>query len=74
MEPGWDGDVELHDSGYCDVGLWTGFGGSGGVGGSICVDGTDHVDSDGGVGGGCFDSDGAEIGGSQLYRSGFRIE
>ena len=43
MEPGWDGDVELHESRYWDVGLCTSVGGSGGVGSSIGEDGTDGV-------------------------------
>ena len=37
MEPGPDGDVELHERGYWDVGFCTGVGGSGGVGGSVAV-------------------------------------
>ena len=39
--------------------IGVGGGGSGGVVRSICVDGTDAVGSEGGVG--CGDSDGAEI-------------
>ena len=35
MEPGWDGDVELHEGGNWDVGLCTGVGGSGGIDGSV---------------------------------------
>ena len=76
MEPGRDKNIELHKGGYRDVGLCTGVGGvgSGGVGGSVGVDGIDGVGS-GGVGGsvgvdgidgvgsgggvGCGDSDGA---------------
>ena len=61
MEPGRNGDIELHKGGYQDVALCTGVGGggSGGVAQSVCVDGTDAVGSGGGVG--CGDSDGAEI-------------
>ena len=43
MEPGQDGDVELHEGRYWDVGLCTSVGGSGGVGSSIDEDGTDNV-------------------------------
>ena len=41
MEPGRDKNIELHKGGYRDVGLCTGVGGvgSGGVGGSVGVDG-----------------------------------
>ena len=42
------------------MGLCTGVGGSGCVGGSVGVDGTDDVGSDGGVDGGCGDSDSVE--------------
>ena len=49
MEPGQDGDVELHEARYWDIGLCTGVGGSGGVGSSVYVDGTGSV----GSGGGC---------------------
>ena len=64
MELGQDEDFELHESRYWDVGLCTDVRGSGGVGGSVCVDGTDGVGSGGSVGGGCGDSHGAgSIGG-----------
>ena len=42
MEPGQDGDVELHEGRYWGVGLFTSVGGSG-VGSSIGEDGTDGV-------------------------------
>ena len=41
MEPGWDGDVELHEGGYWSVGLCAGVGGSGGF--SVDVNGADGV-------------------------------
>ena len=47
MKPERDGDVELHEGGYWDVGLCTDAGGSGGVGSSVGVDGTDGVGSGG---------------------------
>ena len=53
------GDIELHEGRYWDVGLCTGVGGSGAIGGSVGVDGTDSVGSGGGVGGGCSKSNGA---------------
>ena len=43
VESGRDEDVELHDGGYCDVGLYTGVGGRGGVGDSVGMDGTERV-------------------------------
>ena len=57
MEPGRDGNVELHEGKYLDAGLCT-VGGSGGVGVSV-VDGTDGKGSGGGVGSGCGNSDDA---------------
>ena len=45
------GDVELHGVGYWDVSLCTGAGGSGGVGSSVGVNGTDFFDFVGVVGG-----------------------
>ena len=33
MDPGWDGDVELHEGGYWSGSLCAGVGGSGGAGG-----------------------------------------
>ena len=63
MEPGRDGDVEVNEGRYWDVGLCTG------------VDGTDGVGSGGGVGGVCGDSDAeGSIGGSQLCGSGYWAE
>ena len=59
MDPGQDGDIELHEGRYWDVALCTGVGGSGAIGGSVGVDGTDGVGSGGGVGGGCSKSNGA---------------
>ena len=66
-DPGRDGDVELHESGYWDVRLCTGVGDSGGAGASVGVEGADGVGtgSGGGVGSGCGDSDsGGSIGGN----------
>ena len=48
MEPGWDGDVELHEGRYWSVSLCAGVGGSGG--GGVDVDGADDVGSGEGVG------------------------
>ena len=70
MEPGRDGDIEVHKGEYWDVSLSSTVGGgrSSSVGGSVGVDGTDSVGSGGGVGGGCGDSDGAgSIGGSHFW-------
>ena len=70
MEPGQDGDIELHTGEYWDVGLSSGVsGGRGsGAGGSVGVDSTDGLGSGWGVGGGCGDSDGAgSIGGSCFW-------
>ena len=67
MEPGWDGDAELHEGGYWSVNLCAGVDGSGG--GGVGVDGADSVCSGGGVGGavgdGCGDN-GRNVGGSWL--------
>ena len=41
VKPGQDGNVELDEGGYWNVGLSTGVGGSCGVGGKVGVDGTD---------------------------------
>ena len=50
---------------YWDIGLCTGVGGRGDFSSGVGVDGTDGVGSDGFVGRGCGDSDGARsIGGS----------
>ena len=63
MKPGWDGDVELHEDGYWNVGLCAGVGSSGGIDGGVGVDvdGADGVSSGrnvgGAVGGGCGNSD-----------------
>ena len=43
MEPGQDGDVELHEGKCWDVGLCTSVGGNGSVGSSTGEDGTDGV-------------------------------
>ena len=43
MEPRSDGDVELQEVGYWNVGLCTDVGGSCGVAGGVGVDGTDGV-------------------------------
>ena len=65
IEPGGDGDVEVHEAGYWDVGLCTGVGSSGAFGSSVGVDGADGVRSGGGVGGGCGNSDSwRSVGGS----------
>ena len=67
VDPGRDGDVELHMGGYWDAGLCTGVCGSGGVGSSVGVGGTDGVGSGcgGGVGSGDGESDsGGSTGGS----------
>ena len=73
MEPGWDGDVKLHEGGYWSVSLCAGVGGSGGGGVGVDVDGTDSVGTGGGVGGavgdGCGDS-GRDVGGSWLCGGG----
>ena len=69
MEPGWDGNVELHEGRYWSVGLCAGVGGSVGGGVGVDVDGADSVGSGGGVGGavvdGCGNNDG-NVGGSWL--------
>ena len=67
VDPGRDGDVELHKGGYWGVSLCAGVGSNGGVGGSAGVRGTDGVvsGSGGGVGDGDGDSDrGGSVGGS----------
>ena len=72
MDPGWDGDVELHEDKYWDFSLCTSVSGSGGVGDSAVVDGIDGVGTGGGFGSGCGNSDGAEnIGVSWLFGSSF---
>ena len=71
VKPGQDGDVELDEGGYWNVGLSTGVGGSCGVGGKVGVDGTDCVGNVG-VGDGCGNSDNVgSIGGSSLCGGGF---
>ena len=72
MEPGRDGDIELHKGWHWDVDLCTsvdggGGGGSDGGGSSVGVDGTDGVGSGGGVGAGCGDRDGAESTGRSCF-------
>ena len=73
MEPGWDGDVKLHEGGYWSVSLRAGVGGSGGGGVGVDVDGADSMGSGGGVGSaagdGCGDS-GRDVGGSWLCGGG----
>ena len=73
MEPGWDGDVKLHEGGYWSVSLRAGVGGSGGGGVGVDVDGADSMGSGGGVGSaagdGCGDS-GWDVGGSWLCGGG----
>ena len=39
MDPGWDGDVELHKAEYWSVSLCAGLGSSGGAGGTAGVRG-----------------------------------
>ena len=58
VKPGQDGDIELDESGYWNVGLSTGVGGSCGVGGKVGVDSTDCVGNVC-VGDGCGNSDNA---------------
>ena len=63
MDPGWDGDVELHEGGYWSGSLCAGVGGSGGsggAGGTAGVRGADSVvsGSGGGAGGVGGDSQG----------------
>ena len=73
MEPGWDGDVELHEGGYWSVGLCAGVGGSVGGGVGVDVDGADSAGSGRGVGSavgdGCGNND-KNIGGSCLCGGG----
>ena len=67
MEPGWDGDLELHEGRYWSVSLCAGLGGSDGV--SVGVNGADGVGSGGGVGGAVGDgcgNNGRDVGGSWL--------
>ena len=73
MEPGWDGDVELHESGYWSVGLCAGVGGNVGGGVSVDVDGADGVGSGGDVGdavGDGYGDSGMNVGGSWLCGGG----
>ena len=49
MDPGWEGDVELHEGGYWSGSLCAGVGGSGGSGGTGGVGGDSKAG--GGVGG-----------------------
>ena len=60
MDPGWDGDVELHEGGYWSGSLCAGVGGSGGAGGTADARGAGSVvsGSGGGAGGGGGDSEG----------------
>ena len=76
MEPGCDGDVDLHESWYWSVSLCANVGGSGGGGGGavvVHVDGADGVVSDGGIGsavGNGFGDNGGNVGGSWSCGSG----
>ena len=73
MEPGSDGDVELHEGGYWSVGLCAGVGGSGGGGVGVNLDGVDSVGSGGGVGGAVGDgcgNNGTNVGGGWLCGGG----
>ena len=66
MDPGWDGNVELHKGRDWSVSLCAGVGGSGGAGGSAGVRCASGVvsGSGGGVGGGDGDSErGGGVGG-----------
>ena len=78
MDPGWDGDVELHEGGYWSGSLCAGVGGSGGAGGTAGVRGADSVvsGSGGGAGGGGGDSEGGQgVGGIWLcFMSVFWVE
>ena len=78
MDPGWDGDVELHKGGYWSVSLCAGVGGSGGAGGTAGVRGANGVVSGngGGAGGGGGDSKGGGgVGGTWLcFLSVFWVE
>ena len=61
MDPGWDGDVELHEGGYWSGSLCAGVGGSVGAGGTAGARGADSVVS--GSGGGAGSSGGNSEGG-----------
>ena len=78
MDPGWEGDVELHEGGYWSGSLCAGVGGSGGAGGTTGVRGADSVvsGSGGGAGGGAGDSEGGGgVGGIWLcFMSVFWVE
>ena len=62
MDPGWDGDVELHKGVYWSVNLCAGVGGNGGAGGAAGVRDADGVVS--GSGGGGDNDRGGGVGGS----------
>ena len=77
VEPGWDGDVELHEGGYWSVGSCAGVGDSGGGGVGVDVDGANDVGSGGGVGSAVGDScvdNGRDVGGSWLCGGGIFTE
>ena len=78
MDPGWDGDVELHKGEWWSVSLCAGVGGSGGAGDTVGVRGANGVvsGSGGGVGGGGGDSEGGGgVGGIWLcFQSVFWVE
>ena len=73
MDPGWDGDVDLHEGGYWSGSLCAGVGGSGGsggAGGTAGVRGADSVVSGSGSGAGGVGGDsegGGGVGGIWLY-------
>ena len=67
MDPGWVGDVELHEGGYWSGSLCAGVGGSGGAGGAAGVRVADSVVSGSGAGGVGGDSKGGRgVGGIWL--------
>ena len=78
MDPGWDGDVELHEGGYWSGSLCAVVGGSGGAGGTAGVRGANSVVSGSGSGaggGGGNSKGGGGVGGIWLcFMSVFRVE
>ena len=77
MDPGWDGDVELHKGIYWSVSLCASVGGSGGAGGTAGVRGANGVVSGsvGSVGGGGNSEGGGDVGGIWLcFLSDFWVE
>ena len=63
MDPGWDGDVELHEGGYWSGSLCAVVGGSGGAGGTAGVRGANSVVSGSGSGSGAGGGGGNSEGG-----------